>query len=781
MTKNQQSFFRFSEEDIRKYAQELYGIKATARQLAGELDLNFYLKDERGKEFVFKISNPSKKKEVLDLQNKAIEFISTHNDTITCPQVCKTLSGEQISVIRDKKGDRFYARMLTYIKGKFLAEIDQSSPKLLYEMGRFIGSMDKTLIDFHHPAAHREIPWDLKSTLQSASRISFIKNPHQRRLVEYFILQFETCVSPWLPSLRSSVIHNDVNDYNILVEKSGSGPERIVGIIDFGDMVHTYTVFELAITMTYAMFEKDDPLTAASHIVRGYHEILPLTESELEMLFYLIGARLCISVTMSAYRKTVEPDNEYLTISEKPAWALLEKLLEINPELAFQTFRVACRLPAPRKSMSGDEILKMRRKHIGRSLSISYKKPLHIVRGAMQYLYDDEGRTYLDCVNNVCHVGHCHPRVVKAAQQQMARLNTNTRYLHENLVKYAQRLCALMPDPLSVCFIVNSGSEANDLALRLARTYTEQQDVIVLDGAYHGHLTSLIEISPYKFDGPGGMGVMPYIHKVPTPDVYRGLHKTNDPEAGKKYAAYIQKAIEDILRNGKNVAAFICESLMSCAGQIVYPDNYLKQAFHHVKKAGGVCIVDEVQVGFGRLGTHFWGYQTQDVVPDIVTLGKPIGNGHPLAAVVTTPEIADAFDTGMEYFNTFGANPVSCAVGMAVLDVIQEERLKENALNVGLKLKRRLEELKTKYEIIGDVRGLGLFLGMELVRDRRTLEPATEQAIEIIERMKEHGVLLSIDGPFRNVLKIKPPLLFSEPNVDCLVSTLDQILGELRI
>ncbi len=776
--RNQSSSPRFTEEEARKFALELYGIKASVRPLVSELDQNFYLKDESGKEYIFKISNPLKKRDILDLQNKAMEFLSKNSETINCPQICKTLNGEQIARIESIEGISFYARMLTFLRGKFLAELDQPSPQLMHQLGRFIGTMDKTLKSFYHPAAHREIPWDLKNTLQSTSRVSFIQNPQQRRLVEYFLLQFETFVSPRLPSLPCSVIHNDVNDYNILVEKSCSGNDEIVGIIDFGDMVYTYTISELAIALTYAIFDRDDPLATASHIVRGYNEIIPLTESELEILFYMICARLCISVTMSASRKVTEPDNEYLSISEKPAWRLLEKLLETNPELALQIFRKACRKPEPRKGMTAEEILKIRHGQIGRSLSISYKKPIHIVRGAMQYLYDNTGRTYLDCVNNVCHVGHCHPRVVKTAQRQMAALNTNTRYLHENLVNYAQRLSSLMPEPLSVCFIVNSGSEANDLALRLARTYTGRKDVIVVDGAYHGHLTSLIEVSPYKFDGPGGMGIMPYIHKVPTPDIYRGLYKADDPDPGKKYAAHVKRAIQGNPQN--KVAAFICESLMSGAGQIVYPKNYLREAFKYVRNEGGLCIADEVQVGFGRLGSHFWGFETQDVVPDIVTLGKPIGNGHPLSAVVTRAEIAEAFDNGMEYFNTFGGNPVSCAVGMAVLDVVRDEKLQENALRIGAHLKSGLEELKKKHEIIGDVRGLGLFLGVELVLNRQTLEPAASQAIEIIERMKDGGILLSIDGILANVLKIKPPLIFSEANVDSLVSTLDRVLDELK-
>jgi 4-aminobutyrate aminotransferase-like enzyme len=393
----------------------------------------------------------------------------------------------------------------------------------------------------------------------------------------------------------------------------------------------------------------------------------------------------------------------------------------------------------------------------------------------MQYLYDENGRAYLDAVNNVSHVGHCHPRVVKAAQEQMAVLNTNTRYLHENLVRYAERLCATLPAPLSVCFFVCSGSEANELALRLARTHTRQKDVIVVDAAYHGNTTGLVEISPYKFDGPGGTGAPPYVHTVPMPDVYRGQYKRSDPRAAEKYAYHVEEIIRQ--RQGK-VAAFICESLMGCGGQLVLPDNYLKEVYRYVRDAGGVCIADEVQVGFGRVGTHFWGFETQGVVPDIVTMGKPIGNGHPLAAVVTTPGIAASFNNGMEYFNTFGGNPVSCAIGLAVLDVIAEEQLQANALHVGTHLLDSLRRLMDRHALIGDIRGPGLFVGIELVLNRETLEPAPAQASYIANRMRERGILLSTDGPFHNVLKIKPPLVFTKENVDFLVATLDEILAE---
>jgi 4-aminobutyrate aminotransferase-like enzyme len=302
--------------------------------------------------------------------------------------------------------------------------------------------------------------------------------------------------------------------------------------------------------------------------------------------------------------------------------------------------------------------------------------------------------------------------------------------------------------------------------------------VVVVESGYHGNTTTLVNVSPYKFDGPGGNGAPPWVQVVPMPDVYRGVHRRGDPAAGRHYAEEVGRAARRAAGRGDGVAAFLCESVLSCGGQIVLPDGYLREAYRHIRAAGGVCIADEVQTGFGRVGTHAWAFETQGVVPDIVTMGKPMGNGHPLGAVVTTPEIAASFANGMEYFNTFGGNPVSCAIGLAVLDVIQTEGLQGHALRVGGYLLDRLRELMPRHPVIGDVRGLGLFVGVELVRDRGTLEPAGEEASYVANRMKEGGVLMSTDGPWHNVLKIKPPLVFTEADADFLAATLDRVLGE---
>src|SRR5262250_793678 len=357
------------------------------------------------------------------------------------------------------------------------------------------------------------------------------------------------------------------------------------------------------------------------------------------------------------------------------------------------------RFPEPAKTV--EQLRAARKQLLGGSLSVSYSKPLNIVRGWKQCLYDETGRAYLDVYNNVPLVGHSHPRVVEAAQKQLALLNTNTRYLHENVLRYAERLTDLLPEPLKVCFFVNSGSEANELAIRMARVKTGSDDIIVLEHAYHGHTNTLIDVSPYKFNGPGGSGQRPWVHVAPIADDYRGLYRRGEKGLGEKYAAHVGEIVEKVKKQGRRVA-YLAETLPSVAGQIVFPPNYLAEVYRLVRAAGGVSIADEVQVGFGRLGTHFWGFETQGVVPDIIVLGKPIGNAFPLAAVITTREIANAFDNGMEFFSTFGGNPVSCAVGLAVLDVLQEECLQANALRIGRRLGDEFKRLGQRHPLIGD-------------------------------------------------------------------------------
>ena len=420
-----------------------------------------------------------------------------------------------------------------------------------------------------------------------------------------------------------------------------------------------------------------------------------------------------------------------------------------------------------------NQIQELRRKYLSPSLSLSYDEPIHIVRGEGQYLYDKEGNRYLDAVNNIQHVGHCHPKVVNAAEKQNALLNTNTRYLDETIVRYAKLLTNKLPNGLDVCFFTNSGSESNDLALRIARCITGSKETIVLDGAYHGHLSSLIEISPYKYNADGGSGPPDFVHSIPLPDSFRGIYRGKN--CTKDYVNELKNVISKINDSGKRLSTYIVEALMGCGGQIVLPDGFLKKSFKLVRESGGLCISDEVQIGFGRMGTDFWGFETCNVIPDIVTLGKSIGNGHPLSAVVTSKEIADKFNNGMEYFNSYGGNPVSCAIGEAVLQVIEDEGLQENAEKVGNYLIEELIKLQSQCRFIGQVRGQGLFIGIELIHNNDALKPNHTLAKRVANQMKDAGILISVDGPDHNVLKIKPPMVFNIENANELVINLKTI------
>ncbi|MCC3859804.1 aminotransferase class III-fold pyridoxal phosphate-dependent enzyme [Pseudemcibacter aquimaris] len=421
-----------------------------------------------------------------------------------------------------------------------------------------------------------------------------------------------------------------------------------------------------------------------------------------------------------------------------------------------------------------------RKEVLAPSLSVAYKKHIHMVRGVGPYLYDSSGRAFLDCVNNITHVGHCNPKVVEAIQKQAAILNTNSRYLYEGINKLAARVLDTMPDPLNVMFFVNSGSEANELALRLARHYTGRKTTVAVDWGYHGNTNATVAISAYKFNRKGGNGCPPETRLAEFPCPYQGRFNDYSEESGKAYAADVDNQIADLIeKTGEGPAAFIAESIAGVGGQVVYPDGYLKAVYEKIRAAGGLCIADEVQTGVGRTGHEWWAYRLQGVVPDIVSFGKPFGNGHPMAAVVTTREIADRFANGMEYFNSFGGNPVSCAIGQAVFDYVDGEGLREKAIETGGFIMDGMRDMMDRYPLIGQVRGKGMFFGAELVKDRDTKEVAPEEASRIVQFLREDAVLFSTDGPFDNVLKGKPPMVFGMDEAKIFITKLEKAFKRL--
>ena len=434
----------------------------------------------------------------------------------------------------------------------------------------------------------------------------------------------------------------------------------------------------------------------------------------------------------------------------------------------------------PRKygGPSADEVLRLRKQFLNPGIFLYYKKPIMFVEGKMQYLWDEHGRRYLDALGGIVtvSVGHCHPDVVDVARKQNETLqHSTTIYLHPNIAEYAQALAAKMPGDLKVCYFVNSGSEANDLALLMARAYTGNYDVIALRNAYHGGNAATMGLTAHrtwKFNVPHSFGV----HHAVTPDPYRGLWGRDDVDAGRKYAADV-KDLLNFATSGQ-IAAFIAESIQGVGGCVVFPDDYLKHVYEHVRAAGGLCVADEVQAGFGRTGTHYWGFETQGVIPDIVTMAKGIGNGCPLGAVVTTPKIAATL-AQRTHFNTFGGNPVVSAQGRAVLEIIDREKLQENSLKIGNRLLAGLNELKQKHNLIGDVRGKGLMLGIELVKDRQSKEPAREECAQILETCKEMGLLVGNGGLWGQTIRFSPPMCVNAQDADFLLEVLDHAFQRL--
>jgi len=745
-----------------------FGIVAGSLDKLDSYDNVNWLVNEKdtGKKFILKIYDDHISRSLLEAETKILKKLTEWNPEVI-PTPIPASDGKFIIAFQSENGENKYVRVLRYVEGKFLAEVEKN-PELLASLGRFLAELDLQLLDYHDPVLEaRQYRWDLQHFMLNEKLVEYIYDASKRKLVEYFFLQFKDLILPFLPVLRKSVIHNDANDWNLLVQNG-----RVSGIIDFGDTSFTPLINELAIGITYAVLDLKDPVTSASIIIRAYHQVFPLEETEVEILYYLIAARLCISVCNSAYSKKQNPENQYLVISEKPAWELLEKWFTINPLYAADQFRQAAGYSSHIKPEL-EQDLHNRWKYFSKTLSVSYTRPIKMVRAAFQYMYDADGNTYLDAYNNIPHVGHSHPRVVEAGRRQMASLNTNTRYLYDQLYAYANRLLSYFPPQLNKIFFVNSGSEASDLAIRLARTYSGYQNIMVMEYGYHGHTQTGIEISSYKFDGKGGPGQATHILKAPIPDIYRGKYRYDNPESGLLYA---RDAIHIMKQANKPIAAFIAEPIVGSAGQILLPPGYLKEIYTIIREKGGVCISDEVQTGFGRTGHHFWGFELHQVIPDIVILGKPMGNGHPIGAVVTIDKIVESFETGMEFFSSFGGNPVSCTIGLAVLDVIKEEELQKNAKETGEYWKDQLVQLKGRYPVIGDIRGSGLFLGVEFVNDPDSLEPATELAHFAKNELRNRGILVNTDGPFDNVFKIKPPMCFNRKNVELFISNLEDIL-----
>jgi 4-aminobutyrate aminotransferase-like enzyme/Ser/Thr protein kinase RdoA (MazF antagonist) len=986
-----------------------WGITADLTRLDGEYDLNFLATSHSGAGYVLKVMRAGCEAWLVDMQVKAFEHITAREPALPCPAIIRTTDDHALLTLPDEHGAARLVWLLAQLPGRCYAHVEPKSDALIHEVGQVLGGSARALADFHHDGLDRDFKWDLMRADWIKDETGCITDPERRRIIESVHAQFTT-LQPALAALPKQAVHNDANDYNIMVAGSLNTQHHVSGLIDLGDMCAAPRICDLAIAAAYIVLDHPNPEAALAALVAGYHHANPLTPAEVDMIWPLLGMRLAVSVVNSTLMAAENPGDPYVTISQAPAWRFLESS-EIHGGLLTARLRAACGLPvvagadrvqawletergnfahlmgcdiaeAPMGSLSveestwpqnpfdlplseaarvgeefedagrmwlgyyheprliytepafrkgpykasdrrtvhlavdvfaaaatpmfaplrgevfvaeyraghldyggviilrhetpqgdpfytlyghldpeflnrlsvgqvieqGEEFCRLgdpsmnggwaphvhfqlalttegieadwpgvgdpdemylwravcpnpaallnlpdakvryfptdktvikqdRTAHFGGNLSLTYDDPVMLVRGWKHHLFDEWGRPYLDAYNNVPHVGHAHPRIQAAAADQLKRINSNTRYLHPVQTAFADKILSKMPDHLQVCYFVNSGSEANELALRLARARTGAKGMVTPDHGYHGNTTGAVDISAYKFNKPGGVRQSDWVELIEIADEYRGSFGRDDPDRAQKFAGLVDAAIASLHNKGQGVAGFIAETFPSVGGQIIPPKGYLAAVYARIRAAGGVCIADEVQTGLGRLGDHYFGFEHQQVLPDIVVLGKPIGNGHPLGVVVTTKDIAESFDNGIEFFSTFGGSTLSCRIGREVLDIVDDEGLQENARVVGGHLMAGLKALKAKHDCVGDVRGMGLFLGVELVHSDGS--EATDICAYVKNRMRDHRILIGSEGPKDNVLKIRPPLTIDAEDAEMIIIVLDRILKEI--
>ena len=774
----------FAVDDAAEIARTRFGIEGGLSPLRSERDQNFRVGPPNRTGFVLKISNIDEDTDVVDFHTQALLHIERRDPGLPVPHVIRTQTGEARTIVEGPGGKPHIFRVLSFLPGVIVKDLDRT-PAMLRNLGATVARLDLALRGFFHPAANHELPWDLRQAPRLRRHGVELAAPGRRARVEQVLGHFSAEVLPRLEGLRGQIIHNDANFFNVLADPDK--PEDITGIIDFGDMMHGPLIFELAIAGADASIDADDPVGAICELAAGYDIDLPLEPDEIDLLWDLVLARHATTLVIQAWRGAHLPDyRDYLEADVDSLWAAFDHVLAAGRARARDRLRTACGFPpyCPPASASTaaqpvpkgadealDELLDRRRRRLGPRLGLSYERPLHFVRGEGVWLYDDSGRAYLDAYNNVPHVGHAHPHVVRAIARQAAALNTNTRYVYRNILDYADRLAASMPGELSVCVFVNSGSEANDIALRMARAHTGRDGALVMEHAYHGGTEAVDALSP---SGVSKGALAPHVRTLTPPDTYRGPFRGGEANLAARYAKCADDAIGSLAEAGHELAVFMIDASFCSNGIIDVPEGYLAAVADKVRAAGGVLVADEVQCGFGRPGSHMWGFETHGVAPEIVTLGKPIGNGHPIGAIVTTPEILRSFTRRSGYFSTFGGNPVACAAGLAVLDVLEREELLANAGDVGGYLKEGIRALAQRHRLIGDVRGQGLLIGVELVRDRATQEPAGDETVRVMNHLRDNGVLVGHEGEFGNVLKIRPPMVFGRQHADILIEALDR-------
>ncbi len=748
----------------RQVLRDSFGMEASLTPLAGERDQNFRADAGNGRSFLFKISNPADGPSVVDMQTAALRHIERVDPGLPVMRVLPSAAGAPWVEVPGPDGRAYLARLFTFLPGR-VTPATALTTQAIWSFGQMTARLGRALRGFFHPAADYEIWWDVTHALKLRPLLTHVSDGARRAQVERVLDRFEARVTAALPGLRAQVIHGDMSLTNVLL----GDDLRVSGIVDFGDMTHAALVCDLAVAVADVLHGRDDAIETADAMIGGYVSVTPLEDEEAGLLADLVAARLATEVVVTAWRSGLYPGNvAYIGSGEAGARAFLDSIEAMGTDTVARRFQDACRGLPYRRSATSD-LLARRRRVLPRS-PLFYDHPVHLVRGEGVWLFDPAGRRYLDCYNNVPVVGHSHPRVTRAVAQQQRLLAAHSRYLHEAIVELAERLTATLPSRLDAVLVVNSGSEANDLAWRIARAATGRAGAVVSAYAYHGLTEATHALSPEEW----AAGERPaHVATVPAPDGYRGAYRREEHGWAERYAAHLDGAARAL--GGRGLAAMYVDPACTADGILSPPPAYLRETARRVRALGGLLVADEVQAGHGRCGSHLWSFQASGIEPDMVVMGKPMGNGFPVAALVVRSGVLAAVPAETELFSTFGGNPVACAAALAVLDVIADEGLAANAAETGAYLRQGLMALAERHPLIGDVRGQGLLLGAELA-DQHTRAPATAHARRITEAMRDRGILISTTGPDGNVLKIRPPLVFQREHADLLLQALHDVL-----
>ncbi len=938
-----------------------YDLTGALQSLGSQQDLNYRVDSDRGR-FVLKICRGDYDAVELQAQHAALKHLQGQPRT-RVPKVMPALNGEELLTVA-VDGQTVHLRLLDYIDGQPLTHLPHLGREVIAGFGRLCGQMNLALANFTHPGLERTLQWDPRHANELIHYLlSTLENLPHRALIEQMAAQAEQRVRPLAERLPRQAVHMDITDDNVVWQRDEQRHWQIQGVIDFGDLVHTWRVADLSVTCAALLHHAEGDPFAILPAIQAYHAVNPLQPEELQVLWPLIVARAVVLVLSSEQQQRLDPASPYLLKNAEHEWEIFHVATSVPFELmeaailtcvgsglppvasegfapllpglvgrefalidlgvlsphfeagnweqagidqqllqeaavahglaasrygqyrlsrtqvdsfeAPETFPLHVELRVPQGTtveapfagtlhtgadgalnlhsaqlsvrlwgvkgllQSGAAVLKgqvlgetggaltvqlcradvmpplfctpsralawqalcpspaallglacdaqpeldpeallaRRDASFARSQKHYYVDPPRIERGWRNHLIDMQGRSYLDMLNNVAVLGHGHPRMAAVAARQWSLLNTNSRFHYAAIAEFSERLLALAPDSMDRVFLVNSGTEANDLAIRLAWAYSGGRDMLSVLEAYHGWSVAADAVSTSIADNPQALSSRPdWVHPVTAPNTYRGEFR--GPDSAPDYVRSVEHNLAKIAAQNRQLAGFICEPVYGNAGGISLPPGYLQQVYGLVRAQGGVCIADEVQVGYGRMGHFFWGFEEQGVVPDIITMAKGMGNGQPLGAVITRREIAEALEAEGYFFSSSGGSPVSCRIGMAVLDVMEEEKLWENAQVVGGHFKARLEALIERHPLVGAVHGSGFYLGLELIRNHETLEPATEETTLLCDRLRELGIFMQPTGDYLNILKIKPPMVTSLQSVDFFVDMLSKVLDE---